>query len=145
MFAIKQRLSEEFPAIADSVPLARTVVVDFAAQAGLTDVRMEALRLALSEAVTNVVRHAYPRGGGTVGVTANVAGDELWIRLSDTGVGHQAPSPNPGLGFGLAIIAHECDDLVVTERAAGGTELRMQFLLPSERRAHRGPGLGARV
>lgn len=91
--------------------------------------RVEGLRLAVSEAVTNVVRHAYPGGQGPVAITAGQASDELWVLVSDRGCGHQSPSSNPGLGFGLGIIAHECDQLVITERSEGGTEVRMRFRL----------------
>jgi serine/threonine-protein kinase RsbW len=94
--------------------------------------RIEGLRLAVSEAVTNVVRHAYPATQGCVAITAGRASDELWVLVSDSGRGHQSPSPNPGLGFGLGIIAHECDELVVAERSEGGTEVRMRFMLRSK-------------
>jgi serine/threonine-protein kinase RsbW len=125
----KAQLSEKYPAIAESVPRARSAVAGFAREAGMAKDRLEGIRLAVSEAVTNVVRHAYPGGPGCVAVTAGQASDELWVLVADSGAGHQSRSPNPGLGFGLGIIAHECDDLVITERAEGGTELRMSFLL----------------
>jgi serine/threonine-protein kinase RsbW len=98
--------------------------------------RVENLRLAVSEAVTNVVRHAYPRNHGLVAITAGQASDELWVLIADRGCGHQSPSTNPGLGFGLGIIAHECDELVVTERSDGGTEVRMRFMLEGKLPSH---------
>lgn len=125
----KGQLSEQYPAVADSVPRARAAVAEFARQAGMAKDRIEGLRLAVSEAVTNVVRHAYPSGPGAVAVTAGQASDELWVLIADCGCGHQIVSSNPGLGFGLGIIAHECDELVIAERSAGGTELRMRFML----------------
>jgi serine/threonine-protein kinase RsbW len=135
----KGQLAVIYPAISDAVPRARAAVADFARQAGMQRNRIEGLRLAVSEAVTNVVRHAYPTGSGMVGVTAGRAGDELWVLISDEGRGHQSPSPNPGLGFGLGIIAHECDGLVVTERSHGGTEVRMRFTLRRRPTAERSP------
>ncbi len=99
--------------------------------------RVESLRLAVSEAVTNVVRHAYPRSQGSVEITAGQASDELWVLIADGGCGHQSPSTDPGLGFGLGIIAHECDELVVTERSEGGTEVRMRFMLKSKANTER--------
>jgi serine/threonine-protein kinase RsbW len=125
----KGQLAANYPATAENVPQIRAAVVEFARRAGMGKERIEGLRLAVSEAVTNVVRHAYPGGTGLVGITASQASDELWVLISDSGRGHQSPSPNPGLGFGLGIIAHECDDLVLTERSDGGTEVRMRFLL----------------
>lgn len=91
---------------------------------------MDMLRLAVSEAVTNVVVHAY-RGGrsGTVSVAGAIASGELWVLISDSGCGYQTPPERPGLGLGLVLIADACDDFVIAERAEGGTEARMQFLL----------------
>jgi serine/threonine-protein kinase RsbW len=131
------QLSERYPAIAESVPRARAAVADFARQAGLAKDRIEGLRLAVSEAVTNVVRHAYPSSPGTIAVTANRASDELWVLIADQGRGHQSPSHNPGLGFGLGIIANECDELVILERSEGGTEVRMRFMLSRKTRSER--------
>lgn len=130
--ATDRQLREQHAAIPDTVPLVRMSVLAFARDAGIGEKQLEKVRLAISEAVTNVVRHAYPHGGGTVRVTASRAADELWVLVADDGCGHQSPSRNPGLGFGLGIIAHECDELVVAERAEGGTELRMRFAFGSD-------------
>ncbi|HET9719702.1 MAG TPA: ATP-binding protein [Solirubrobacteraceae bacterium] len=139
MVTAKGQLAVVYPAIAEAVPRARAAVADFARQAGMKRDRIEGLRLAVSEAVTNVVRHAYPSGSGMVGVTAGRAGDELWVLITDEGSGHQSPSKNPGLGFGLGIIAHECDEVVVTERSHGGTEVRMRFMLRRSPTKERSP------
>ena len=137
--SVKGQLSKKYPAVAESVPEVRTAVTDFARQAGMARDRLDGLRLAVSEAVTNVVRHAYPGRRGSVAVTAGRASDELWVLIADCGAGHQATSPNPGLGFGLGIIAHECDDLVIAERSDGGTELRMRFALKRRAATSRSP------
>ncbi len=129
MVTAKGQLSETYPATADSVPQARVAVAEFARRAGMAKDRLDGVRLAVSEAVTNVVRHAYPGEPGSFAVTAGRASHELWVLVADCGCGHQAPSRNPGLGFGLGIIAHESDELVIAERSDGGTELRMRFQL----------------
>jgi anti-sigma regulatory factor (Ser/Thr protein kinase) len=130
MVSVCESLDASYPAVAESVPLARRTVADFAAGAGLGGEQLDRLRLAVTEAVTNVVLHAYRRRGD-LQITATVAGNELWLLISDTGRGYQTPSQNPGLGFGLAFIADACDEFVITERADGGTEARMCFLLES--------------
>jgi serine/threonine-protein kinase RsbW len=131
MVTKERSLSESYPAVAGSVPRARNDVVAFAAQRGATERQREAIRLAVSEAVSNVVLHAYNGGGdgGRVHVTAQVAARELWILISDEGRGFQAPAHNPGLGWGLPLIAHMSDRLEIAERAEGGTEVRMRFPL----------------
>lgn len=120
--------------MAETVPVARAAVCELALDAGISERRLEALQLAVSEAVTNVVRHAYPDRRGTVWLTAALDTDELCVLVADSGCGHRTPSDDPGLGLGLALIAHECDQMAVSERPGGGTELRMCFLLGG--RAH---------
>jgi anti-sigma regulatory factor (Ser/Thr protein kinase) len=118
---------QRYPAVAESVPQARRAVAEFAERAGLGGKQLEELRLAVSEAVTNVVLHAYRGRDGEVQIDAAVSADELWVLVADTGCGYQTPSKNPGFGFGLALIADACDEFVITERAHGGTEVRMRF------------------
>jgi anti-sigma regulatory factor (Ser/Thr protein kinase) len=130
MFAVKERLHESLPAVAASVPRARALLAEFATEAaGFRGARLDRLRLAVSEAVTNVVVHAYRDRAGTMKITAAIASGELWILVSDSGCGYQTPSQRPGLGWGLALMADACDHFVIFERADGGTEVRLQFLL----------------
>jgi anti-sigma regulatory factor (Ser/Thr protein kinase) len=129
MIGIRDSLEEALPAVATSVPRARRLVAEFARQAGVTGRRLDMLRLAVSEAVTNAVVHAYRGRPGTVKVTGAIASGELWVLVSDRGCGYQTPPEKPGLGLGLVLIADACDDFVITERAEGGTEARMQFVL----------------
>ena len=122
-------LNEVYPAEPDSVPMARAAVAALAADAGLDPERLGPFRLAVSEAVTNAVVHAYRGGPGDVQVSAAVAGGEVWIVVTDSGCGYVTPSRTPGLGFGLELIAEACDEFVITERAEGGTEARLVFAL----------------
>jgi anti-sigma regulatory factor (Ser/Thr protein kinase) len=122
-------LSKSYPAVAESLPHARAAITEFASAAGLIGERLEAVRLAASEALTNVVVHAYRHGSGRMHVTAAVAGDELWVLVSDDGSGMHARTDSPGLGCGLALIAQICDSMEIVSRGIGGTELRMQFSL----------------
>jgi anti-sigma regulatory factor (Ser/Thr protein kinase) len=129
MIAVTDGLKESLPAVAASVPRARRLVAEFARQAGVRGRRLELLRLAVSEAVTNVVVHAYRGRSGSIGVAGAIASGELWVLVSDSGCGYQTPPQAPGLGLGLMLIAEACDDFVITERAEGGTEARMLFAL----------------
>ena len=45
------------------------------------------LKTAVSEAVTNAVVHAYPKGGGKVFMSGKISGDAVYITISDEGVG----------------------------------------------------------
>jgi serine/threonine-protein kinase RsbW len=123
-------LSQSYAALAESVPHARNDVVAFAVRRGASQAQIEAIRLAVSEAVSNVVLHAYDGSEpGEIHVTAEIAARDLWVLISDEGRGFQAPARAPGLGWGLPLIAHMTDRLEIAERAEGGTEIRMRFAL----------------
>src|SRR5581483_7336573 len=122
-------LSRSYPALTETVPQARRALVEFAANAGAGEEFLESLQLAASEAITNVVLHAYRGDAGQVHVTAALAGEDLWVLIADDGRGLEAGSHQPGLGMGLALIAMVSDDLWVVNRSGGGTELRIRFHL----------------
>ena len=130
-------LSESYDAVADSAACARAAVGGFAASAGVQGDQLDRVRLAVSEAVSNAIRHAYPAGEGTVHVMAAVAAGELWVLVVDDGPGLQAESPNPGLGLGLQIMERMTDGFTLAERACGGLEARLQFVLAPPRASSR--------
>jgi anti-sigma regulatory factor (Ser/Thr protein kinase) len=129
-------LNAALAARAESVTVARQLVGELAERAGAPEGQVEAIRLAVSEAVTNAIVHGYRGADGEVAVTAGVAGEELWVLVTDEGCGHQTPPASPGLGWGLALIADACEEFVIAEGSGGGTEVRMRFKLgggsPSE-------------
>ncbi len=124
-----ENLIQSYPAIAASVPVARRELTDYALRAGAHPEQLEAVRLAASEALTNVVVHAYRGYAGRIYVNADLAGDELWICIGDDGAGLQSEYKSPGLGVGLALIAQASDGLTIVNRGSGGTEVRMRFRL----------------
>lgn len=111
----------------ESVPRARQAVVGLAAQAGASDEQVDAIRLATSEALTNVVVHAYDGLPGMIHVRAAVAGDGLSVSVSDDGAGLHPRVDRRGMGLGLALIAEAAEELAVRKRPTGGTELEMRF------------------
>jgi serine/threonine-protein kinase RsbW len=95
------------------------------------------LLLAASEAVTNVIRHAYPAGsdGAAFRLSAEVSGDRLQVVVTDDGAGLGAASSDPGLGLGLPLLRTLTDTLTLVgppERPRG-LEVRMEFALASLR------------
>lgn len=125
---------ESYPAIPSSVSAARQAIADCAAEAGASEEQLEAIRLASSEALTNVVRYAYRARPGHIHVTARVAGGELWVLVADNGCGIHAGQDSDGLGLGLALISQSTDGFSVMERSTGGTELRLRFRLGTDAR-----------
>lgn len=122
-------LVQSYPAVPNSVPLARQNLVEFALGAGADEHQAEDIKLSVSEALTNVVLHAYPGQAGAIEVRADVAGGELWVLVCDDGGGLRSQNASPGLGVGLALIAQTSDGLTIVNRAAGGTEVRMRFVV----------------
>lgn len=120
---------ESWPASAEMVPEARRAITEFAVAAGVSDQQLEAIRLTTSEALTNVVLHAYPAWLGHVHLTVKVAGGELWVLIADSGCGVHAGPDNHRLGLGLALISQLTDGFSIVERSSGGTELRLRYLL----------------
>jgi len=93
------------------------------------------LLLAVSEAATNVIRHAYPEDtdGAAFRLDAEISDDRLQVVLSDDGVGLGASSSNPGLGMGLPLLGTLADTLMLVgppERSRG-LEVRMWFAFAS--------------
>ena len=125
---VHEELSESYLAVAESIPHARLAVTQFATRNGITGEPLDDIRLAVTEAATNAVRHAYPDlTPGAFHVTAAVAGEELWVLVADDGCGYRTSPQIPGLGWGLTLIAKLSEEYVITERATGGTEVRMRF------------------
>jgi serine/threonine-protein kinase RsbW len=123
-----EAMNESFPAIPEAVPLARRALSAVAAAAGAAGERLDEIRLAVSEAVTNAVVHAYRNGeAGHFHVTAAVASDELWVLIGDDGRGLHACNDSRGLGIGLSLISGLSDDFAIVTRASGGTEVQMRF------------------
>jgi stage II sporulation protein AB (anti-sigma F factor) len=123
-------LSESRVADAASVGWARKVVAELAAAAGMQGERLEDIRLAVSEAVTNSVAYAYEGAPGDVHVIAAVVSGELWVVIADDGLGmHRRSNEMRGLGLGLGLMARVSDALTILTRSSGGVEVQMRFHL----------------
>jgi anti-sigma regulatory factor (Ser/Thr protein kinase) len=107
----------------------RGALADFLTDAGIGEPLLTSAKLAVSEAVTNAVVHAYvdaPRPG-LVRVAASIEGDSLLVEVCDDGSGMMPRLDSPGLGVGLPVIADMADTLDIGNSARGGTRLRMSF------------------
>jgi anti-sigma regulatory factor (Ser/Thr protein kinase) len=122
-------LRRSLPAIPASVTALRHEVTDFIVAAGVGEPVVTGVKLAVSEAVTNAVVHAYVDADtpGEVRVLASVEHDEVLVTVSDDGCGMVPRLDSPGLGVGLPFIARAADTLDIEHNAGGGTELRMSF------------------
>ena len=85
--------------------------------------------LAVSEACTNAVLHAYPDGAEKgFRIVASREGDVVDVTVSDEGHGMVAPTRSPGAGLGFPLMARITDGLEVRTAALGhGTVVAMRF------------------
>jgi len=124
------------PAVPSSVTALRSAVAAFATEAGLGEPLLTGVKLAVSEAVTNAVMHAYidAEQPGEVRLDARLEGDRFHVIVSDDGCGMVPRIDSPGLGVGLPVIANATDTLDIQHGDGGGTELRMSFrIAPGDR------------
>jgi serine/threonine-protein kinase RsbW len=115
------------PADADGVSGIRRWVTEMARGLGVDEPTCRRVSLAVSEAATNAVLHAYEGGEGTIAASLTRSGDELEVVVSDEGQGLRPRSDSPGLGMGLGIIADVTNHLEIDARPGSGTVVRMWF------------------
>lgn len=123
------------PARAEYVLLGRLALSGITRLRPLDDETMADLKLAVTEACTNSVRHAYGDNGGTVDIVYELHDDRLVVVVSDDGAGFdpdelvEAGDLTEG-GLGIAIIRALVDEFEVGDRRDGrGSRLRfVKFL-----------------
>jgi len=88
------------------------------------------MKMAVTEACTNVVVHAYNSEVGMLEVEMAAVEEGLTIVVRDHGSGIQprvSPTETPALGLGLPLIAALSDAFELKGGAGSGTEVRMTF------------------
>jgi anti-sigma regulatory factor (Ser/Thr protein kinase) len=113
-------------AVPASVPQLRRAVRAAIIDRGFDDV---AVGLAVTEAVTNAVLHAYPGSAGSVAVTADASLQELVVVVADEGAGARNFTLRAGsdLGVGLGLIRELCTSVRI-DPASTGTTVTMHFV-----------------
>ncbi len=91
----------------------------------LPDALLSDIKLAVTEACTNVVVHAYPEGEGQMEVSVAVNDSQLEIVVADDGDGILPRADSPGLGLGLPLIATLASSLELS--SDDRTEVRISF------------------
>jgi stage II sporulation protein AB (anti-sigma F factor) len=129
-------LHRHIPAVApEVVRMLRREAVAYAKLLGATSETCDAVALAVSEALTNVVQHAYVgEEPGAVTVEARLERRaQLLVRISDDGRGPIPRADSPGLGLGLGVMAQTADDFSISNRhGARGTVVTLRFSLHGE-------------
>jgi serine/threonine-protein kinase RsbW len=116
------------PALPENVAVVRHVLGAFAGSMRLPDELIEDLRLAVTEACTNVVRHAYADGDpGAVEITIEPDEEQVRVIVADFGRGIGASADTTGPGLGLPLIAAIADTVDLQTAAGGGSRVAMTF------------------
>jgi anti-sigma regulatory factor (Ser/Thr protein kinase) len=118
-----------YPSTPSGVGAMRRDVAAFATRAGMDTQGVGDISLAVSEAATNAVVHAYRESDGALLVRARVEGDDLIVIVSDSGLGLAPRHDSPGLGLGMPLMASVTSSFSVVSTGSG-TEVQMTFALP---------------
>lgn len=119
-------ISLTLPSSPEYVLLARLVVGQAGRLAGLEPEEVYDLKLAVTEAVTNVIRHASVE---RYEIEYRILPFGVEVSVSDAGGGFSVAEltgePDEHGGFGLAVIRNLVDELVLDSARGGGTRLKM--------------------
>jgi serine/threonine-protein kinase RsbW len=116
-------------------------VEKIARECGLAGEALGDVLLAVSEAATNAVLHAYLEAGrpGPLLLSARLMDDIVHVVVRDHGRGMTPRPDSPGLGLGLPLMTRLADAVQISTHPDGGTEVRMTFTVerpPHPRFAH---------
>ena len=118
------------PARAEGVGVVRQALTGMADALAFDEAVLSDMKMAVTEACTNVVVHAYDGENGQLEVSMLAGEDDLTIIVRDHGAGIQpkpARTEPPALGLGLPLIAALSDAFELRGSAGQGTEVRMTF------------------
>jgi serine/threonine-protein kinase RsbW len=144
MNAMEQLISLDIPARGEYVVLCRLALTGLLRDRGFSEDAVADLRLAITEACTNSIRHAYPDDQGDVGqvhVSYEMQDDRVVLIVQDQGLGFDDnrseppraaddPLPTEG-GMGMAIIQSVVDEFRIEQPSNGGTRLVLTKLCDS--------------
>ena len=115
------------PARAENVAVVRHAFGGLGDALDVDDQVLADVKLAVTEACTNVVVHAYPDGDGPMEIAADLLDGRLAVAVRDEGRGMLPRPDSPGLGLGLPLIATLAETLELGRSSDNRTEVRMTF------------------
>ncbi len=121
------------PAKPEYITLCRLALTGISRLRPFGDETLADLKLALTEACSNSVRHAYDNGDGSVDIRYELHSDRLVIEVTDEGEGFDpddsdgAPEELSEGGLGIAIIRAIADEVEIGTQPGGkGSRLRFE-------------------
>lgn len=128
-------LSLTLPARPENVAVVRHAIGGLGEALDVDDQVLADVKLAVTEACTNAVVHAYADGEGPLEVAAYLRESRLLLVVRDEGRGIVPRTDSPGLGLGLPLIATLAEALELGTDERERTEVRMTFRLDEEEAA----------
>jgi len=128
-----------FSAISENESFARSVVVNFTAQASPTVTQLADIKCAVSEAVTNCIVHAYGEQGGSITLTLRRYSDGLiTVSVKDNGIGiedvekammplYTTDTTGERSGMGFSIMESMTDKMTVRSAPNKGTTVTLKL------------------
>ncbi|NLM98315.1 MAG: anti-sigma F factor [Halanaerobiaceae bacterium] len=118
----------------NNVGLARLSAASFASELDFTLNELEEIKVAISEAVTNCIIHAYPLEEGLIEIELKIEGNSFLMTVKDSGVGIEDieavlqpaySTKDEHMGLGLAFIDSFMDKFEISSELNKGTVLKM--------------------
>ena len=128
--AVAPEVRLTMPARAEGVGVVRQALAGMADALDFEAAVLADMKMAVTEACTNVVVHAYDHDAGQLEVQMLAEEDGLTIVVRDQGSGIQPRASRtepPALGLGLPLIAALTDAFELHGSTGEGTEVRMTF------------------
>lgn len=134
MMTYKNQMRMVFDALEENVGIARITSASFAAQLAFTLAELEEIKVAVSEAVSNAVIHAYPEQAGQVELVMAVSDSAVVYEVHDQGIGiadvekareADFSSQTERMGMGFVFMESFMDSVIVESEVDRGTVVRM--------------------
>lgn len=132
--AIKNQITIYLQSLSENVAIARVTAAAFAAQIDFTLNEIEEIKVAVSEAISNVVIHGYEEGKGQIEFIMNLYPEKVEYIIKDDGKGIEdialarqpSYSSDPErMGLGFVFMESFMDELEISSEVNKGTQVRM--------------------
>jgi len=126
------RLKMSLPGKPEYVGTARIAISHAVSRLGFDIEAIDDIKVAVSEACTNIICHAHENPDFTYDIELEVEEDKVTIIISDSGVGfgvdeyvEPVPGESRGSGLGIFIIRALMDEVDIQSELGSGTDIRM--------------------
>jgi anti-sigma regulatory factor (Ser/Thr protein kinase) len=121
-------LHRSYPAVKEAIAGIRHDVAAVASFLGANEEAVERVRLAVSEAATNIVQNVFEHTSGRIHVTLSPLDEEhIAVTVSDEGNGAVQRNLEAALGLGFIVMRECADALKLRQPPSGGVEVEMHF------------------